>query len=79
MSIADALAAIEKEPTAAQLVNIFKENGMPLKSKGGSLIIPKGITPDMAEMLVKHEDSIVSALHPTSKKEKDKEPDAHRA
>jgi hypothetical protein len=79
MSIADDLASLEKEPTAAQLVRIFHDNGAPLKTRGKSVVAPAGITPQMSEMIHRHEAGIVSQIHSASKKEKEEDDNADRS
>jgi hypothetical protein len=72
MSAADQLAELKTPATPAKIVTIFRENGLPLKVEYGGLVAPKGITPDMANLLATHEAGIVAAL---TKKETVKDAD----
>lgn len=68
MSAADDLAAVGKEPTPAQLASVYEKNGLPLKARYGKLVVPGGITPQMAEQLHRHEAGLLSALAPKPEK-----------
>jgi hypothetical protein len=51
-----------KKPTAEDVREVFERNGLELSVVDGRLVSPKGITPEMSELLTKHDEKLVALI-----------------